>query len=306
MDWDVFISHAWEDRNFAGGLADALQKRGLRVWYDEFTLKVGDSLKASIDQGLANSRFGIVILSPNFFAKNWPRKELDGLMAREAGGEKVLLPVWHNVTVDEVAKNSPILADRIAVLTDKGIEDVVRTILKALLLEKESESQNLASRVEQTPLPGSGDERDEVFIVHGHDVAAREAVARFIEKIGACAIILDEQASRGKTVIEKFEAYSNVLFAVILLTPDDIVDSSSFSNAPRYRARQNVIFELGYFLGRLGRAHFCILYKPELEIPSDLQGLVYIELDRANGWKISLAQELRQAGVRIDLNRVLG
>jgi hypothetical protein len=87
MDWDVFISHACEDKeSFVRPLAEALRARGLRVWYDEFTITVGDSLRRSIDRGLANSRYGIVVLSPNFFAKDWPQKELDGLAARDSTG----------------------------------------------------------------------------------------------------------------------------------------------------------------------------------------------------------------------------
>ncbi|TEU12597.1 MAG: toll/interleukin-1 receptor domain-containing protein, partial [Anaerolineales bacterium] len=99
MDWDVFISHTWEDKeDIARPLAEALRQKGLRVWYDEFTLTLGDSLRRSIDHGLAQSRYGVVILSPNFFTKEWSQKELDGLAAREVSGEKVILPVWHNVT----------------------------------------------------------------------------------------------------------------------------------------------------------------------------------------------------------------
>ncbi len=133
MDWDVFISHAWEDKEaVARPLAKALEREGLRVWYDEFTLRVGDSLRRSIDHGLANSRYGVVILSPNFFAKEWPQKELDGLAAREVSGEKVILPVWHNITADQVREYSPTLADRVAVLSDRGLEHVVEELLRVI------------------------------------------------------------------------------------------------------------------------------------------------------------------------------
>ena len=133
MDWDVFISHAWEDKeDIARPLAEALRRKGLRVWYDEFTLRVGDSLRRSIDHGLANSRYGVVILSPNFFAKEWPQKELDGLAAREVPGKKVILPVWHNITVDEIREYSPTLADRIAALSERGLEYVVEELLRVI------------------------------------------------------------------------------------------------------------------------------------------------------------------------------
>lgn len=115
---DLFISHASEDKDeFVRPLAGALQALGVAVWYDEFQLKVGDSLRRSIDRGLANSTFGVIVLSSAFFAKNWPQYELDGLVAREMNGVKVILPVWHRVTKDEVMRFSPTLADRVALNT---------------------------------------------------------------------------------------------------------------------------------------------------------------------------------------------
>jgi hypothetical protein len=118
IGYDVFISHASEDKaGFVRSFANALGKMGFKVWYDEFELRVGDSLRQSIDQGLVNSRFGIVILSPDFFAKNWSKYELNGLIAREIEGCKVILPVWHNVTKEDVLQFSPFLADKFAVET---------------------------------------------------------------------------------------------------------------------------------------------------------------------------------------------
>lgn len=102
-EWDVFISHASEDKDdFVRPLAERLRHEGLRVWYDDFTLTVGDSLRRSIDRGLAKSRYGVVVISPNFLKKEWPQKELDGLVAREVGGIKVILPVWHNIGADQI------------------------------------------------------------------------------------------------------------------------------------------------------------------------------------------------------------
>ncbi len=133
MQWDVFISHAWEDKeSFARPLAMALRRESLAVWFDEFALRVGDSLRRSIDRGLADSRFGVVILSPHFFAKEWTKKELDGLIAREITGEKVILPIWHNITADEIRKYSPLLTDRVAVSSSRGIEYVVTELLRAI------------------------------------------------------------------------------------------------------------------------------------------------------------------------------
>jgi hypothetical protein len=131
--WDLFICHASEDKEtIARPLAESLISRGLRVWYDEFTLKLGDSLSRKIDEGLANSRFGAVILSPSFFNKQWPRIELDGLRAKEASSGKTILPVWHNLDREYVLRYSPVLADRLAVSTSKGLNTVVSEIMKAV------------------------------------------------------------------------------------------------------------------------------------------------------------------------------
>lgn len=131
--WDVFISHASEDKDkVARPLALSLRNRGISVWYDEFSLKLGDSLRSSIDYGLANSRYGVVILSKKLFAKHWPAQELNGLASKEVDGKKVILPVWHDVNVEEVRGFSPILADRIAGKSDEGLDKVVLQIINAL------------------------------------------------------------------------------------------------------------------------------------------------------------------------------
>jgi hypothetical protein len=131
---DVFISHASEDKDsIARPLRDALIAVGLTVWFDETRLTLGDSLRRSIDDGLAHCRFGVVILSPNFFAKEWPQRELDGLDARElASGRKAILPIWHNIELADVARYSPRLADRVAVRSSRGIAAVVEEIRRAL------------------------------------------------------------------------------------------------------------------------------------------------------------------------------
>lgn len=118
IGYDAFISHASEDKiSVVKPLATALTRLGYRVWYDEFELRVGDSLRQSIDKGLINSRFGIVVLSPAFFEKNWPQYELNGLTAREIDGHKVILPIWHSVSREGVLGYSPPLADKVALST---------------------------------------------------------------------------------------------------------------------------------------------------------------------------------------------
>ena len=144
-----------------------------------------------------------------------------------------------------------------------------------------------------------------VFIVHGHDEASKEAVSRFIEKLGFKAIILHEQPNAGKTIIEKFEKYSNVGFAVVLLTPDDIGAARDKVTEEKPRARQNVILELGYFIAKLGREHVCALYKEDVELPSDINGLLYVQLDPKGAWRLSLAKEMKQAGFSVDMNKAV-
>lgn len=128
--YDAFISHASEDKDdVVRPLAEKLREAGLAIWYDEFELRVGDSLRRSIDKGLANSRFGIVVLSVAFFAKNWPQYELDGLVAKESAGGKVILPLWHKISKDEVMAYSPSLADKVALNTAIfTIDELVREL----------------------------------------------------------------------------------------------------------------------------------------------------------------------------------
>jgi Domain of unknown function (DUF1883)/TIR domain len=113
--YDVFISHASEDKDeVVRPLANALRDEGLKVWYDEFELQIGDSLRRKIDKGLANSRFGIVVLSKDFIRKGWTNYELDGIISKSIGGEQIVLPIWHNITKQEVIDYSPSLADKVA------------------------------------------------------------------------------------------------------------------------------------------------------------------------------------------------
>jgi predicted nucleotide-binding protein len=142
-----------------------------------------------------------------------------------------------------------------------------------------------------------------VFIVHGHDEGAREAVARFLERIGFEPVILHERANQGRTVIEKVEAHSDVGFAVVLLTPDDV--GCLRGETPQPRARQNVLLELGFFIGKLTRKHVCTLKVGELEIPSDWRGVVDEPYDTNGAWKQTLARELKAVGYEIDWNKVM-
>ena len=135
-NYDFFVCHASEDKDdFVRPLAESLQSKGAEIWYDEFSLKVGDSLRRTIDRGLVDSRFGIVVVSEHFFKKEWPQRELDGLFALETAtpDQKRILPIWHKVSKDEVAKYSPILADKIALNTSiKSIDEIADELMKLI------------------------------------------------------------------------------------------------------------------------------------------------------------------------------
>lgn len=128
--YDFFISHASEDKDdIVRNLADALRENGFEVWYDEFELKIGDSLRKKIDEGLVNSKYGIVIISPSFVRKNWTEYELNGMVAREMYGHKVILPIWHKISKDEVLKFSPTLADKMALNTSiQSTKDIINAL----------------------------------------------------------------------------------------------------------------------------------------------------------------------------------
>jgi TIR domain len=149
--WDVFISHASEDKvGFVEQLAKALEASGLLVWYDNTALSVGDRLRSKIDEGLAQSRYGIVVLSHHFFGKQWPKEELEGLFAREVSGApgfKVILPVWHNITAPEVARYSPMLTGRLAANSNAGLDIVVRQLREAMGLRLAFEAREHSQTV---------------------------------------------------------------------------------------------------------------------------------------------------------------
>lgn len=176
MEWDFFISHASEDKRLvASPLAHYLRSVGFRVWYDQFTLKLGDSLMAGINTGLANSAFGVVVLSPPFFAKHWPQRELAGLMA-VAQGERRILPVWHGVDADDVVRASPMLADLVGVSTRRGLNAVAEEVIRASFPDRldslpvsntrrESSADLREALATLTDMLDDGASRDDVFLL---------------------------------------------------------------------------------------------------------------------------------------------
>lgn len=134
-EYDVFISHASEDKDeVVRPLANSLRSKGLRVWYDEFELKIGDSLRRKIDGGLAKSNFGIIVISQKFISKGWTNYELDGLITRAISGEQILLPIWHDITKQEVMNYSPSLADKVARSTAINTVDEIADEIAELIL----------------------------------------------------------------------------------------------------------------------------------------------------------------------------
>ena len=192
----------------------------------------------------------------------------------------------------------------------KGLESAA-SVLKSMIDEIEEYWENdklTAASVPESSSASQENERtntNEVFIIHGRDNEAKETAARFLERLGLTAVILHEQPNQGRTIIEKFEQHTQVGFAVALLTPDDVGALRDNRNDLKPRARQNVVLELGYFLGRLGRKRVCALTKGNVEIPSDYAGVMYIPLDDSEGWKMKLFRELKNAGFDVDANRMV-
>jgi len=145
-DYDIFISHATEDKEaVARPLTAALNARGVTVWYDEFELRIGDSLRRKIDAGIAGSRFGLVVLSHAFFYKGWAQYELDGLVTRATDGKQVLLPVWHEISKEQVADRSPSLADKVALKTSDATIDEIADQIAAVIKGSDSSTSMTAA-----------------------------------------------------------------------------------------------------------------------------------------------------------------
>lgn len=213
-----------------------------------------------------------------------------------------LIASQYNFFMDDVVSSS-VLATEIG-RYGKNVTDRInrlKGILEKLELIPEPISNSTAiSSQEQTGARGNG-----VFIVHGHDTAAKSEVARFVGKLGLPETILDEKPGRGMTIIEKFEEYaSNAGFAIVLLTPDDVGAAKDKRDDLKPRARQNVIFEMGYFVKGLGRGRVCAMSNEEVELPSDLAGVEYIHLDSNGGWKLKLVKELDAAGIAVDKSKL--
>ena len=180
-------------------------------------------------------------------------------------------------------------------ITIKGLE---------LMSEKEvtNEFDGLKHKKMKNEIKSSIKANDNIFIVHGHDEAIKQKVARFIEKLRFKPIILSEQTNLGMTIIEKLDAYSNVGFGIVLYTACDLGAKKGEEGTLKPRARQNVVFEHGYLIGKLGRNKVWALVENGVETPTDISGVVYVPLDDNNAWEMKLAKELKAAGYAVDMN----
>lgn len=181
-----------------------------------------------------------------------------------------------------------------------GLDRLTGQVIAQLQIQHKTDART--EQIASSAQPSINPKR--VFVVHGHDNEAKLACARFLERVGLEPIILHEQASRGMTIIEKLEAHSDVCFAIVLLTPDDVGAAAAEQSQLNPRARQNVILELGYMMAKLGRPNVCTLVRPGIERPSDYDGVVYVDMDLNEGWHLQVAKELRAAGLPIDFHKL--
>jgi len=177
-------------------------------------------------------------------------------------------------------------------------------LLEVIVDDIEMNFQLTASNLSNDLVVSGQSKFDKVFIVHGHDDLAKTEVARFIEKLGFRPIILHEQVNSGMTIIEKIETYTDVGFGIVLYTPCDEGAKRGQEGELKPRARQNVILEHGYLMGKLKRNRVCALVKGDIELPTDISGIVYTEMDARKAWQIEVAKEMRGAGYPIDMNRL--
>lgn len=261
-----------------------------------------DDLKAITDNLKAGVDFGAFLAAANIGGSmvgsaslNWPTNREDELglsiIVIERGAND---PSWFSKFAHDYYYGGRKYFDSIRKITTSMIIPFIRDF--RTYVEQNSQGPTIS---QTSPI-----DFGRVFIVHGHDEAPRETVARFVVNAGLEPVILHEQANRGMTVLEKLIANGDVGYAVVLLTPDDIGRSITEDN-DKPRARQNVILELGYFLGRLGRERVMALLKGNVEIPSDYMGVLYERYDDGGGWRQKLARELQTVGYEVDWNKVM-
>ena len=246
--------------------------------------------------------------------------EIDTLIAKRSVAESPDFESWHSKAerflVNRFGRNSYEATDFsntlfIPMVYVPGADDIrikaccdglkkTKDVFKDYLTEIKEEMLEKDEKSEKTVHADLNHQNNKVFVVHGHDEALKEKVARLLEKQGLEAIILSERANKGKTIIEKFEENSDVGAAICLFTGDDIGKEKS-ETVEKQRARQNVVYEAGYFMGKLGRERVIMLVDEGIDLPSDLQGVVYTD---SESWKTEILQELQSIGYAIDFNKL--
>src|ERR1700693_5774073 len=235
--WDAFISHASEDKaDVADPLYEALTKRGLKVWYDKAEIKIGDSLRKKIDEGLAKSRCGIVILSEYFFAKDWPPAELDGLVSQEVEGRKVILPVWHGLSVRDVRERSPLLAGRLAARTEEGIDAVVDMLLTEITGQVSEPAPSLRDAAPGIGAAGIGSSRALRTAIRG--LKQREVNRVFDELVDQLTSTLEQMPfnSTDKAALLKVADDLEPVMATLLSSLCEVAESDRTSLPAHVRA----------------------------------------------------------------------
>ena len=235
-------------------------------------------------------------------------KKVDGTLQEILGHDTVQYrqyKVRSFDTLPRIVGHGPYPLPRVHEGYRRGIDRCLQNLntLKELFEERIAD----ALPIEASPPPMQAKQRfgtRRVFVVHGHDDETKETVARYLTKLDLEPVILHERPNQGRTVIEKFEAHADVDFAVVLFTPDDVGYPAASPEKAAPRARQNVVLELGFFMAALGRQHVCVLYRGDVEVPSDYAGVLYLQLDDAGAWKSQLAREMKGVGIDIDLNNV--
>lgn len=251
----------------------------------------GHGDRTAINQNISITKRILYITGTHKSVTIAPPPVVGGLMLKNVDPLDIIFNVPYGMEYDVYNSIIDIMDETIGVL--KANPEIIEQYEEKIKAKKHQSDKNDSQQVDKT----------KVFVVHGRDNELKESVARFIEKLGLEAIILHEQPNVGKTIIEKFENVADVGFAIVLLTPDD--EGGLIGDDKRLRARQNVVFELGYFIGRLKRTHVAALVKGNVEIPSDINGFAYIGVDNEGYWKIKVAQELKACGYDIDMNKIV-
>jgi predicted nucleotide-binding protein len=338
VDRYIFVSYARGDATPVRRFLDALdaeldsQKLGVHMWRDEDRLQPGQSWQATIEEALANSVALLIFVSAASMRSEWVQRELQAVLRR---GGRLVVPVilehvadlpesianlqWLDISADlddpdRLRRHAVRLVSAIAdkLPTASGRSPLSRDEARELaeITAQEVRKSTLRERDSEAPPPNS------LFVVHGHDLTARDQVCEFVRSLSIEPIVLSQTLGQSQSLLQKFFAVSQrARFAVVLLTADDFGASLLQYNEPdvadralQFRARQNVILELGFFYGQLGWENVFVLLKraprvfPNFERPSDLDGVVFDEVDDSGRWKTTLASKLAEAGFALTAN----